>query len=1387
MESAENDQKQHFAVSLLDLPAEDDVFAEEEDTNEIWLKPKSSPLPRRRSSSSDEGPDPPLTLNRKVSFADAFGLELVSVREYDKWDMPTGTLGGEPQDERPPLEECLLLPLFELPSSPGDLMQKLYAQKVELESTEFPPGVTCMKGVIRVLNISYEKLVYIRMTLNHWESYFDILADYVADSCDGETDQFTFKIVLVPPYRKDGAKVEFAIRYETRDGIYWANNDHKNYVILCHKKDDPNTNEKAQEELDDRNLKSCLKTSYGKEILETSDDDIPMMLPSTEAQQENREKTLETNTITQWNTESLFDENTKQKEAKCKQQLDTQVHLPLHISLTTPRGQEKNSTLMDGSQSQVEEENEKTATPVSESPINHQNELEVEHIKITSVNSFTENKVKQENESEWVGIFLDSNRNTSNLSIQNHKGSINATVQTDSANVTSKGNIMTQASDLFCMNEAHLLHEGRFPLSQRRNKAVTSHVIDTSTKPEQEINSFSENSTDSVSANDMLDNLVIIQGVTDGCDELHSNTPNTVNLLQENTDAENQSGEYGYLIGDTLTISESESIPVSAVCTNTDSEFESDRINSSFHRSTSSEEKKVFRAKINETQEPPQYYIEAENLEDVKKENDFSEKLNLPIKGAERMQEQNPTKKAPKVSAKKRFSDPFEVTNHSENGKEIAIAFQVAPKEESSCDMYSNDRRIATDTADVTEFLQCTNTQSASDSGKYQNAGMEFGTCLQPTSDKQLEVTNVPNIETTAMTTEIPTLQGSLEEEIYQDPCEMNKILTQIPDVDSKHSKDSANEEKENEIAATQIAEQCISAPSRTLANAIVKEAIEAALFEITGDDGRATTSVSQKGKAIQHSPSNVQFSESIQEVTTAFHLTSKHEQPSKITITHEQIAKSVSQFGEHTTEASTVCVQMEKDASDAPQKNIEEEATPTISLDIRTSIPISEDIKYPDVCCSCIQSSEVAEKVIADFQVVVENQSEVRITADVEKGLADSMKIVPDLQEEAEEIISCQVTDTNERIPENIFESVELKITDNHEVRSEVGKQLATKLAELREENVHYSEKENGKDIDFTQNCNVSEMDFKHNYSVPDVKEYTEVGKAGLKGGEASSIKNILQHYGGTDESRSLGYTQLHIVTIVSQTLKEVVSAPEQIAEDEAGHETSLAYEVVDKQKCGTDNEAIMDSERETTDTFSESIGAHSLEKVEMLYDSQQMQTNESRNQNAVRPKNITMLGSAPYTSSDTRGEENRVTTLPQNSEPRSHHKPLGPVILISSPVEEDEEKETNIDVARNIHPYSEGLESEECNEKTVENEQASEACDSNVESEELWLRSEPFADEITLKNTVWKVCYFVLFVVFLVTIYHYDFIGCFALYVFSLYWLYCEGETNSDSVRKD
>ncbi|XP_065599529.1 protein phosphatase 1 regulatory subunit 3A [Cyrtonyx montezumae] len=277
MESFEGPSRVSKA-NFLEVPTVNDFFSEDEDVKPD-IKHRFSPLPRRRNSASseEEEADAPTTIARKVSFADAFGFDLVSVKEFDTWEIPNIAQNNDLEDKAFPQEEFFLTQLFTLPTSQEEVLQKVREHKVLLESIVFLPGITCMNGIIRVLNVSFEKLVYVRMTLDDWVSYYDILAEFMPNSCGSETDQFCFKISLVPPYQKDGAKVEFCIRYETSIGTFWANNDDKNYTLICHKKETaPKLDNKPHREGADRHLKGCLKTapSSKEEILATSDGDI---------------------------------------------------------------------------------------------------------------------------------------------------------------------------------------------------------------------------------------------------------------------------------------------------------------------------------------------------------------------------------------------------------------------------------------------------------------------------------------------------------------------------------------------------------------------------------------------------------------------------------------------------------------------------------------------------------------------------------------------------------------------------------------------------------------------------------------------------------------------------------------------------------------------------------------------------------------------------------------------------------------------------------------------------------------------------------------------------------------------------------------------------------
>ncbi|XP_053409918.1 protein phosphatase 1 regulatory subunit 3A [Nycticebus coucang] len=249
--------------NFLEVPNLSGSLCEDEEVK-VSFRPGFSPQPSRRGSDSSEDMylDIPASGTRRVSFADTFGFDLVSVKEFDCWELPTVSTHF---DFRRDTEEYVLSPLFDLPSSKEDLMQHLQVKKAILESAECLPGSTSMKGIIRVLNVSFEKLVYVRMSLDDWQTHYDILAEYVPNSCDGETDQFSFKISLVPPYQKDGSKVEFCIRYETSVGTFWSNNNGTNYALVCQKKEREPEPAKPREEVPNRQIKGCLKVKSSKE------------------------------------------------------------------------------------------------------------------------------------------------------------------------------------------------------------------------------------------------------------------------------------------------------------------------------------------------------------------------------------------------------------------------------------------------------------------------------------------------------------------------------------------------------------------------------------------------------------------------------------------------------------------------------------------------------------------------------------------------------------------------------------------------------------------------------------------------------------------------------------------------------------------------------------------------------------------------------------------------------------------------------------------------------------------------------------------------------------------------------------------------------------------
>ena len=195
----------------------------------------------------DSGPTCTTSGVKKVYFADLVGLKLEFVRTITPSSSEDDlcTLGGalwkaHCDDTGAPRKRVkYLYPCFVHPSeSPDSFIKRVYSQNVCLEY------ITCNKlvitGLIRVTNLSYMKEVTVRFTLNGWETYQDIWADFMSTCSDGKTETFSFR-VSVPHDFEVNRHVELAISYRVSGKEFWDNNDCNNYHVRCSERLVPQT------------------------------------------------------------------------------------------------------------------------------------------------------------------------------------------------------------------------------------------------------------------------------------------------------------------------------------------------------------------------------------------------------------------------------------------------------------------------------------------------------------------------------------------------------------------------------------------------------------------------------------------------------------------------------------------------------------------------------------------------------------------------------------------------------------------------------------------------------------------------------------------------------------------------------------------------------------------------------------------------------------------------------------------------------------------------------------------------------------------------------------------------------------------------------------------
>jgi len=192
-------------------------------------------------SEAPTSPRSPRKLGKKVSFADHRGLALATVKLVKESpdepptfssDLISSITKGAIADVtvKPPIKITFTQPASDYMA----FRDKLNRNMVCLENVILRDYT--VEGTIKVKNISFEKRVFVRLSLDGWLSFEDTEAKYVPGP--GTTshypdpyDTFTFSLEVSPSFDTT-QKVQFAVCFESNGKQYWDNCSGLNYVIV---------------------------------------------------------------------------------------------------------------------------------------------------------------------------------------------------------------------------------------------------------------------------------------------------------------------------------------------------------------------------------------------------------------------------------------------------------------------------------------------------------------------------------------------------------------------------------------------------------------------------------------------------------------------------------------------------------------------------------------------------------------------------------------------------------------------------------------------------------------------------------------------------------------------------------------------------------------------------------------------------------------------------------------------------------------------------------------------------------------------------------------------------------------------------------------------------
>lgn len=173
--------------------------------------------------------------SKAVRFADAMGLDLEVTKLYVEDELPSVPpeayyhLSLSSSRDLTPADiphEVTWTALFSQPYTTPYFHRNLLAKKVQLDHA-FIHNME-ISVTVRVVNICFEKSVFLRFTQNGWHTWTERLMRHLRHIPQHNVDVFCLKA----PLPELSSRVEFALQFFCQNQEFWDNNGNLNYIFV---------------------------------------------------------------------------------------------------------------------------------------------------------------------------------------------------------------------------------------------------------------------------------------------------------------------------------------------------------------------------------------------------------------------------------------------------------------------------------------------------------------------------------------------------------------------------------------------------------------------------------------------------------------------------------------------------------------------------------------------------------------------------------------------------------------------------------------------------------------------------------------------------------------------------------------------------------------------------------------------------------------------------------------------------------------------------------------------------------------------------------------------------------------------------------------------------